>query len=459
MKFDPALIRKYDRSGPRYTSYPTANHFTNLFKTEDYLENVSSSNSLVVPRPLSLYFHIPFCDTLCFYCGCNKVVTKDRNKGVQYLDYLYREIELQGKLFDEDRQVVQLHLGGGTPTFLSDEQLEKLLIHIDKHFNLCRSDKREFSIEIDPRGVDVKRLKHLADIGFNRISLGVQDFNPDVQKAVHRVQSPENTLALLAAARELGFQSTNVDLIYGLPLQTVETFRETLDRLMAASPDRLSIFNYAHLPQLFMPQKRIREEDLPSSAEKLAILKTTIEVLDQYGYEYIGMDHFAKPDDELAVARIEGTLHRNFQGYSTCADCDLIGMGVSSISQIDQCYSQNHKTLDEYYASLERNELPIARGIVLSVDDLVRRRIIEQILCYYTVDLDNVLKDFGARNNNVFNIEWRELRDMEADGLVELIDGNVIKVTQAGRFLLRNICMVFDHYLTNGEPQAFSKVI
>jgi oxygen-independent coproporphyrinogen III oxidase len=356
---------------------------------------------------------------------------------------------------------VQLHLGGGTPTFLADSELELLLQAAHDRFNFSDASDVECSIEIDPRGVDVARLKNLRSIGFNRISLGIQDFDPRVQLAVHRIQSPNASLELIESAKSFGFQSTNVDLIYGLPFQTVESFSATVKRLMHVAPDRLSIFNYAHLPRLFMPQRRINTDDLPSSSQKLSILEATINILADHGYEYIGMDHFAKPGDALARARQKGTLHRNFQGYSTFSDCDLIGMGVSSISQIDQCYAQNHKDLGAYVDSVANDQLPIARGIRLSSDDGIRRHIIEQISCYYRVDLDAVCRNFGIKSSNCFADEWRNLKVMQQDGLVTLQKhGHLITVTEAGRFLLRNICMVFDSHLGEQTNQtAYSKVI
>ncbi len=461
MGFDPEMIKKYDYSGPRYTSYPTANLFSDEFGEDSYRRHTVLSNSHVVPKALSLYFHIPFCDTLCFYCACNKIVTKNHDKANTYLDHLFREVAIQGDLFDRDREVMQLHLGGGTPTFLTPDQIDKLLYETSRHFSFSNSEDREFSIEIDPRGVDIESLKRLRQTGFNRISLGVQDFNLKVQEAVHRIQSPEDTMNLIVKAGELGFQSTNVDLIYGLPFQTESTFRKTLETLLEVEPDRLSIFNYAHLPQLFSPQKRINQEDLPKPEEKLRILEATISILDDAGYQYIGMDHFAKPEDSLAIAQKNGSLYRNFQGYSTFSDCDLVGMGVSSISQIDHCYSQNHKTLDDYYETLNKSHLPVSRGVEMDRDDLIRRYVIERLICYYSVDLDCILSGAGLDFDDYFGREWSALRDFEKDGLIRLDESaHSVNITPAGRFLLRNICMIFDHHLArSNNTGTYSRVI
>ncbi|GJL82268.1 MAG: oxygen-independent coproporphyrinogen III oxidase [marine bacterium B5-7] len=461
MGFNLELIKKYDHAGPRYTSYPTANLFSDKFDRSTYVHNARASNEHLVPGQISLYFHIPFCDTLCFYCACNKIVTKNRSRAVEYLDYLKKEIRLQGELFDSDREVVQLHFGGGTPTFLSNEQIADLLEYTSYHFYLKQDSRREFSIEIDPRGVDVARLAGLRELGFNRISLGVQDFDPKVQRAVHRIQSPEETLNLIKAARQMGFVSTNVDLIYGLPLQSESTFRETVERVLESEPERLSIFNYAHLPQMFFPQQRIREADLPRPEEKLAILNSTVSILGKAGYKYIGMDHFAKPDDGLALAQKNGTLNRNFQGYSTYADCDLIALGVSAISKVDLCYSQNHKKLEDYYADLDHDRLPIARGTEMSQDDLTRRAVIEKLICYYTVDLNTVCRSAGVDAKEYFGYEWEVLENLQYDGLVKLDHRNHrVDVTPSGRFLLRTICMTFDHYLRRpGAQGTYSKVI
>ncbi len=459
LTFDPSLIKRYDKAGPRYTSYPTAVQFTEAFSCEDYLRAVERSNRESPPKPLSLYFHIPFCATLCFYCACNKVITKRKEKALEYLDRLYREIEMQGALFDRQRQVEQLHLGGGTPTFLSPPQLEALLHQVRRHFSLRQDDRRDFSIEVDPRTVDTGYLQALWDLGFNRISLGVQDFDPHVQKAVHRIQSQQATLGLIEAARRIGFRSINTDLIYGLPLQTLQSFSITLDTLIEAAPNRISLFNYAHLPDRFPPQQRIKAEELPSPDEKLAILQRSVEKLNAAGYVYIGMDHFARPEDELNRARQEGTLYRNFQGYSTHANCDLVGMGVTAIGQVSDCYVQNHRTLENYYAALDEGKPALLKGYALSLDDKIRRRVIENIMCYGRIDFPAIEASFDIDFHEYFSPEVEQLRIMEADGLIEL-SSRALQVRPAGRLLLRNVCMVFDRYLPQAQKTSrFSRVI
>ncbi len=457
--FDADLIRRYDKAGPRYTSYPTAVQFHSGFGPRRYRAWAAQTNNELIPRPLSLYFHLPFCDTVCYYCACNKVVTKDRSRAGPYLASLHREIALQGALFDRDRVVDQLHWGGGTPTFISHEQMRELMRVTEQHFSLRDDDRGEYSIEIDPREVRRDTIALLREIGFNRMSLGIQDFNPTVQKAVNRIQSYEATMAAINGAREDGFKSISVDLIYGLPFQSTETFEETLKTIIEANPDRLSLFNYAHLPELFKPQRRINEPDLPSPAEKLEILKLCINRLTEAGYVFIGMDHFAKPDDELAVAQRDRTLYRNFQGYSTHASCDLIGMGITSIGMVGDTYSQNVKTLDDYYARLDRDELPIFRGIELDDDDLLRRLVITSLICHFDLFVGEVERAFGIDFQAYFAEELEDLKPMQADGLLTITDER-IRVTPAGKLLIRNICMVFDRYLREAASgQRFSKVI
>ncbi len=456
--FDPALIRRYDKSGPRYTSYPTAPQFDEGFTEADYRAVALAGNVGAQARPLSLYFHIPFCDTLCFYCGCNKVVTKNRARAAPYLERLYQEIALQGALFDRSRPVNQLHWGGGTPTFISHEQMSELMRVTGEHFTLRDDDSGEYSIEIDPREVTEDSIALLRRLGFNRLSMGVQDFNPTVQKAVNRIQSEQVTLAALRAARREGFKSVSIDLIYGLPFESKQSFATTLDQVIAVDPDRLSVFNYAHLPELFMPQKRIQEQDLPSAAEKLDILQMSIEKLTQAGYVYIGMDHFAKPDDELAVAQREGTLYRNFQGYSTHADCDLVALGITAIGMVGDTYSQNVKTLDDYYERLDAGHLPVFRGVKLDHDDLLRREVITQLICHFELSMSRIERQFGIVFRDYFAEEVGELAPMVADGLVQ-IEGDLITVLPAGHLLIRNVCMVFDRYLRARAAQRYSKVI
>jgi oxygen-independent coproporphyrinogen-3 oxidase len=454
--FDLELIKRYDKSGPRYTSYPTAVQFHDGFGEAEYRAWAARSNAS--GNPLSLYFHIPFCDTVCYYCGCNKVVTKDRTKASPYLERLHREIALQGALFDKSRTVDQLHWGGGTPTFISHEEMRELMRVTGEHFNLRNDDTGEYSIEIDPREVKTDTIALLRELGFNRMSLGVQDFDEAVQKAVNRIQSEASTMAALAAARAEGFKSISIDLIYGLPHQSVASFARTLDKILAISPDRLSVFNYAHLPELFKPQRRINEAELPAPQEKLDILQNTIETLTKAGYVYIGMDHFAKPDDELAVAQRSGTLYRNFQGYSTHADCDLIGLGSTSIGQVGDSYSQNLKELEEYYARLDADSIPVFRGYELNADDKLRRAVITDLICHFVLEKSKVEQAYNIRFDDYFATELGELAAMEKDGLLTLTPER-IQVADAGKLLIRNICMVFDRYLREKQNQRFSKVI
>jgi oxygen-independent coproporphyrinogen-3 oxidase len=460
--FDEKLIRAYDKSGPRYTSYPTAVQFHEGFGEQEYKSWAEKTNEISQqrsnPTPLSLYFHIPFCDTVCFYCGCNKVATKDRTRPAPYLQRVHKEIAMQSRLFDANRPVDQLHWGGGTPTFISHDEMRELMRVTGEYFSLRDDDSGEYSIEIDPREVQEDTLALLRELRFNRLSLGVQDFDPKVQKAVNRIQSEEKTFAVLNTARELGYKSISVDLIYGLPMQTVDSFASTVDKIIAASPDRISVFNYAHLPAMFKPQRRINEADLPLPAEKLEILRTTMDKLNHSGYEFIGMDHFAKPDDELAVAQANGTLYRNFQGYSTHADCDLVAMGITSIGKVGNTYAQNVKTLDEYYERVDRGSLPVFRGIELNADDLLRREVITQLICHFKLDFNRIEQQFGITFNEYFAVELSELGAMEKDGLLE-IDKYSVQVLPVGRLLIRNVCMVFDRYLRASKEQKFSKVI
>ena len=461
--FNEALIRRYDVSGPRYTSYPTAVQFRETFGPQDYQLAVARSNENSragkSSQPLSLYFHIPFCNTVCYYCGCNKVVTKDRTRAAPYLARLYEEIKMQAALFDSNRPVDQLHWGGGTPTFISHQEIDELMRVTKQYFQLHDDDSGEYSIEIDPREVTTDTIALLRKIGFNRISLGVQDFDEHVQKAVNRLQSEEQTMGVIESARSLGFKSISVDLIYGLPYQSSRSFALTVEKIIQASPDRVSVFNYAHLPQMFKPQRRINVEDLPSSSEKLAILKNTMEQFAQNGYVYIGMDHFAKPGDELTIAQKNGTLYRNFQGYSTHADCDLVAMGITSINQVANTYSQNVKTLDAYYAQIDSKQLPIYRGVQLDADDILRRDVITQLICNFELDKRSIESRHAIDFTDYFKIEINDLDSMVEDGLVEF-DNNKIKVLPQGRLLIRNICMVFDKYMTSSRFTGnFSRVI
>ena len=455
LTFDLDLINRYDKSGPRYTSYPTALELHEGFGEKEYRQHIEKSNQ--VGLPLSLYFHIPFCDTVCFFCACNKIITKNRKHAEPYLNNLVKEIQMQAELFDSNRKVNQLHWGGGTPTFLSYEQMKRLMDATRQHFNLHDDDSGEYSIEVDPRETDDNTIAQLRELGFNRVSLGLQDFDPAVQKAVNRIQTEEQTFGVLEAARKRGFRSTNVDLIYGLPLQTVATFSETLDKVLVHSPDRFSIFNYAHMPTRFKTQRQINDADMPSPEVKLDILQMVGQRLIEAGYVYIGMDHFAKPDDELAIAQREGKLYRNFQGYSTHADCDLIGLGMTSIGRVADAYTQNVKELAQYDELISQGKLPVFRGVELDTDDKIRRAVITQLICHFDLTFAKIEQQFELNFSDYFSNELIALKIMQADGLLS-IDDEKITVLPSGRLLIRNICMVFDRYLAK-KQQQFSKVI
>ena len=460
--FDLALARRYNTPGPRYTSYPTANHFHTQFGNAEYAENITQSNQDLIPRPLSLYVHVPFCESPCFYCGCTRIITHDHHRGERYLLALEHEIALQAALFDADRRVTQIHLGGGTPTFLNDAQLEHLLRSMRTRFNVATAAELECAIEVDPRTVGTARIYKLRELGFNRISLGIQDFDPQVQQAVNREQSVEHTALLIQSARLAGFASINVDLIYGLPKQTLTGFAQTLAQVIELRPNRIAAYSYAHLPELFRAQTQIRAQDLPDPESKLALLAQTVELLTQAGYVYIGMDHFALPFDELARAADKGGLRRNFQGYSTQAECDIVGLGMSSIGAVYQCYAQNHKTLPEYYASIDAGKLAIARGIQLSPEDLLRRAVIERLLCQGRIDYDWFEAQFEQGFSKHFADEMQQLSRFVDDGIVRKLP-RALELTPAGRFLMRGPAMCFDTYLgKTGAIQAnsrFSKLI
>jgi len=457
---NPDLLRRYDISGPRYTSYPTAAQFTPAFSADDYVTAARGTNAS--GRPLSLYLHIPFCATVCYYCACNKIITANRQRAVPYLEALHREIELQGSLFDKHRIVTQLHWGGGTPTFISDEQMTALMGHTRRHFSLADDALGEFSIEIDPREVTPAKMGLLRRLGFNRVSLGVQDFDPIVQRAINRLQTEAETWAAVNAARQLGFRSVNIDLIYGLPHQSVASFEVTLEKVLQMAPDRLSVFNYAHLPEMFKVQRQMDPATLPSAAVKLDMLRFIIDRLTDAGYIYIGMDHFAKPDDELAKAQAAGELYRNFQGYSTQAGRDLVAMGLTSIGMVGDTYSQNHKDMADYVAALEAGQLPVFRGVALSAEDRLRTAIITQLICHFEADLAELASPYLAELGDDFDVTFAAERDrlqaMVQDGLVT-VAGSKIRVQTAGRLLIRNICMVFDAYMAGAATQRFSKVI
>ncbi|MGZ8287760.1 MAG: oxygen-independent coproporphyrinogen III oxidase [Telluria sp.] len=449
VQFDAQLIAKMSQQGPRYTSYPTADRFRASYGHNEYAAVVAGLGQAAARLPLSLYLHIPFCESLCYYCACNKIITKEHEKAELYLGYLMREISMQAALLGSGQRVEQLHLGGGTPTYLSDAQMEQLMAHLRSSFRFADDSAGEYSIEIDPRTVDAGRIRSLRRQGFNRVSLGVQDFDPEVQKAVNRIQPDALTLDAIAAAREAGFRSVSIDLIYGLPKQSLATIGQTLAKVVAASPDRISIYNYAHMPQLFKSQRLIVDADLPSDQDKLAMLGLCIERLCAAGYVYIGMDHFARPDDELAVAQRSGQLHRNFQGYSTHADTDMVSCGVSAISAVGNSYCQNEKSLERYYAGLDQGRLPVARGIELTRDDVIRRDVIGRLMCDFRLGVRSVERAHGIGFDAYFAGELARLREFEADGLLE-ISASELTVTPKGRLLVRNLCMVFDKYF--GTP-------
>jgi oxygen-independent coproporphyrinogen-3 oxidase len=458
---DPALLRRYDRPGPRYTSYPTAPQFSSSFGEAQLREAAQASNGDPIPRRLSLYVHVPFCESPCFYCGCNRVITRDKGRSEGYLARLYREIGLASQLFDRDREVIQLHFGGGTPNFLTPAQLREVVDCLRSHFHFSDSEQRDISIELDPRFVTPADVAELGRIGFNRASLGVQDFDPEVQKAVNRIQSVEQTLAIIQACRDSGFRSVNVDLIYGLPKQTLAGFGRTIDTVVQARPDRIAVYSYAHLPHMFKAQRQIEAADLPTPEDKLALLELAIEKLDDAGYQYIGMDHFALPDDELAQAQQRGGLHRNFMGYTTHSDSDLVGLGVSAISHIGDSFSQNPRDLPSWQGAIDEGRLPVFRGMRLSEDDQLRADLIQQLMCQGEVPVTALERRYGIVFETYFADALEKLKPLEADGLVRREPGR-IRVTSQGRLLLRNIAMCFDRYLpppTQDNVTRFSRAI
>ena len=465
-EFDPQLIRRLDRSGPRYTSYPTADRFTESFGAERYKswlirQHIGGSGGggfdAAAQRPVSIYVHLPFCSTVCFYCACNKIVTANKARGVEYLHHLKKEIELHCESFHFPPRVEQMHWGGGTPTFFDQAQLSELNDTLRRRFAFAPDG--EYSIEIDPRTVDDASIHALHVMGFNRISLGVQDFDPAVQRAVNRVQGEAQTLGVITAARRAGFHSVNIDLIYGLPLQNPTTFDHTLTSVIAARPDRVAVYNYAHMPARFKSQRHIKDHELPAPEVKLKLLALAARRLTEAGYVYIGMDHFALPSDALAQAQRAGRLHRNFQGYSTHADCDLLALGVSAIGAIGPTYSQNARELPDYYQRIERGALPVVRGIELSTDDQLRRAVIQRLMCQFGLNTEAIETEFFIDFGEYFSDELADLRLLAQDGLVELT-AQRIQVTAKGRLLIRNVCMVFDRYLRDTQPTArYSRVI
>ena len=457
--FSEDLIRRYDVSGPRYTSYPTADRFVEAFSETEYTQGLTLRKSGLSSKklPLSLYVHIPFCESLCYYCACNKIITKHHDRATKYLRYLTREVELHTSILGLGQSVSQLHLGGGTPTFLTDDELHELMAMLRRNFSFTPGG--EYSIEVDPRTIDIKRLDTLAELGFNRLSFGVQDFDPAVQKAVHRVQPAEQVFALVKAARERHFDSINVDLIYGLPMQSPESFDRTLAQINELRPDRIALYAYAHLPERFKPQRRIDALELPSASAKVAMLSRSIAAFMKAGYVYVGMDHFALPNDALAVAKRQGRLHRNFQGYSTQPDCDLIGLGVSSIGRIGATYSQNAKTVEEYCDYLDQGRFPVVRGLALSRDDMIRRAVIMALMCQGQVAFESIELAFLIQFKTYFAAEIEKLLKLEEKGLV-VLNASGIQVTEMGWFFVRAVAMAFDRYLQTDRNRAkFSKII
>lgn len=453
------LLRRFDVSGPRYTSYPTADRFVEAFSEADYTQalKLRRTGAAAMTLPLSLYVHIPFCESLCYYCACNKIITKHHDRATSYLRYLSREVDLHTAQLGVGQTVSQLHLGGGTPTFLSDDELRELMGMLRRNFTLMPGG--EYSIEVDPRTIDAKRLDTLAELGFNRLSFGVQDFDPAVQKAVHRVQPAEQVFALVEAARARNFDSINVDLIYGLPQQSPESFDRTLAQVNELRPDRIALYAYAHLPERFKPQRRIATVELPSGSAKVAMLSRSMAAFMGAGYVYVGMDHFALPTDALAVAKRQGRLHRNFQGYSTQPDCDLIGLGVSSIGRIGATYSQNAKTLEEYYDYLDQGRFPVVRGLALSRDDLIRRSVIMALMCQGHLSFESIELAFLINFKSYFAGEIEALHKLEEQGLVTLNHVSM-QVTDMGWFFVRAVAMVFDRYLQTDRTRAkFSKIL
>jgi oxygen-independent coproporphyrinogen-3 oxidase len=456
--FDAGIMRRYDREGPRYTSYPSARQFHGRLPPDAYRQAASTSRGAVEGGPLSVYAHLPFCFSPCFYCGCNKVVTHQLSRVDTYVRHLLDEVGRRSAYFDRGRVVQQLHFGGGTPTFLPKKRLIELIDRLDRDFQLTDEPSRDYSIEIDPRGTDHGMLQLLAALGFNRISLGVQDFDENVQRAVNRLQPEALVKSVYESARELGFRSINFDLIYGLPRQTMATFSATLERVIEMRPDRLAVYGYAHMPKLFKAQGQIRWGDLPDAPTRLRLLQLTVDTLCSAGYVYIGMDHFALPDDSLAIARENGTLHRSFQGYTTHADRDLVSFGVSAIGQIGDLYIQNHKSLPEYEGAIARGDLPSHQGTRMSADDLIRKDVINQIMCHGLVDAAGIEGRHGIQFGSYFGKELEQLQALQVDGLVDLADGR-IALTPVGRLLMRNVAMTFDAYLGADVRAPMSRVI
>ncbi len=445
------LIKKYDRPGPRYTSYPTAPQFTEEFKESDLIDEIIRTNNADNPPDLSLYFHIPFCDTLCYFCGCNMIVSRNRDRIRTYLDYLKNEIDMVRTYIRPGRKVAQLHWGGGTPTHLNPEEIRELGKYIKENFDF--KEDSENSCEIDPRELTRAHLEALREVGFNRISMGVQDFNEKVQKAVNRIQPEDMTRQVIQWVRELGYHSFNLDLIYGLPFQSVEEFENTIDTIIDISPDRIALFNYAHVPWMKKHMGLIKAEDLPTPEEKLQILKMSVAKLTAAGYVFIGMDHFAKPEDDLSKALREKRLYRNFQGYSTNAGTDLYAMGITSISQFGEIYAQNVKTEKEYFEALDSNRLPVFKGYKMSEDDILRKYVIMKVMCDFELSFEEVEKKFGIEFEKYFAWGLENLKEMIDDGLVT-IENRKLTVSEMGRLLIRNVAINFDGFIERKEDTA-----
>ncbi len=453
VKFDIDIIKKYDIPTPRYTSYPPATQLNTAFTVSEFEDSIASSNQR--KTPLSLYFHIPFCQSACYFCGCNVVISNNKNIAQKYLEYLEREIKQTASLIDPDRQVVQMHWGGGTPNYLSLQQVENLWNHITHHFRF--DPQAEISLEINPRDVDKQYIFFLKEIGFNRISFGIQDFNPQVQAAINRVQPEKNLFEVMRWIREAGFQSVNVDLIYGLPYQNYQSFQETIQKTIELDPDRIAVFNFAYVPWVKPIQKKIAKDALPAPQEKLEIFKMTIEELTNNKYLFIGMDHFAKPHDELAIAQRNYTLKRNFQGYTTWAQAELFGFGATSVSMLEDAYAQNHKRLRDYYQAIDAGVLPIGKGIKLNADDILRRDVIMRLMSHAKLHKQDIEKQYQICFDEYFAPELAALQNLESDGLVSL-SKDEIGITEIGRLLVRNIAVNFDaHRLT--QEQKFSRAI
>ncbi|TKR53700.1 oxygen-independent coproporphyrinogen III oxidase [Allopusillimonas ginsengisoli] len=456
VEISEALVRRFDSSGPRYTSYPTADRFHHGFNEQSYIDHLSRRATAPDNPPLSVYFHLPFCEQLCYFCACNKVITQDHSRTTKYLQYLDIEMERVAGYLGNDRKTEQLHLGGGTPTFLTTDELTGLMNSVRQHFNFTTD--AELGVEIDPRTVNESTLAMLAGLGFNRTSFGVQDFDPEVQAAVNRIQPVDMVERALKASRDAGFESVNADLIYGLPKQTLASFARTLDEIVRLSPDRIALYNYAHLPTRFKAQRLIQPEDLPSAETRLQIfLMATRRLLDA-GYVYIGLDHFAKPDDELNLARLDKSLHRNFQGYTTRADCDLIGFGVSAIGKVGASYSGSVRSVNAYYQALDEGRLPIERGFELTVDDVLRREVIMTLMCSMPLDFARLDQQYDIVFEDYFAQELAKLSQFYEAGLIELT-GRVLNVTAKGRLFVRGVGMVFDKYLGQPTVSTYSKLI